>query len=118
MTDGNFESPVVNEEPAAQAPTDTAQVNPVPQPVTPEQMAQFEAIKKAMTDHLHKHYMEFVSKIANYPCFKPGQAEAFKFFDTGFLWYRSAIENTPFQNMQMVVQAPANTAPAPAPEAA
>ena len=90
--------------------TDQAQdvnANPVPPtapapPLTPEQ---FEAVKRSLVERLHKQYGDFINSIAHFPASPAPMGEAFRFFDTGFIWFEKAIANMPMPNVQ-VIEAP------------
>jgi hypothetical protein len=71
------------------------EMNTPTQQIPPSQLnsQQIQQIKASLLERLQKQYLEFLGNIANMPCYKPAQLEGFRFFDTGFLWYKSAIEN-------------------------
>ena len=103
MTDTQ-EQTVQSEQPQPQQEQPQPQLQPMQ--FTAEQI---QHIKMSLIERLQKQYLEFLSSVANLPCYKPGQLEAFKFFDTGFLWYKSAIENL------VIAPTDPNAAQAPAP---
>jgi hypothetical protein len=89
----------------------------LPPQFTPQQI---QHIKMSLIEKLQKQYLDFLNSISNFPCYKPGQLEAFKHFDSGFLWYKSAIENlviAPIDPNQMQQAQPAAPQPTPPPEA-
>jgi hypothetical protein len=90
----------------------------LPPQFTPQQI---QHIKMSLIEKLQKQYVDFLNSIAHFPCYREGQLEAFKHFDTGFLWYKSAIENLVIAPIDPnAAQAPAPVAPQQpdAPEAA
>ena len=76
-------------------------------PMTPEQM---ESVKNALIQGLVKSYHEFIKSINHLPVNQVPMQESFKYFDTGFLWFKEAIISMPTQNLRVM--------PAPQPEAA
>jgi hypothetical protein len=89
------------------------------QQVPPAQLSpqQIKQIKASLLERLQKQYLEFLGNIANMPCYKPAQLEGFRFFDTGFLWCKSAIENLSLEPPAPVAPASSITQPE-TPEAA
>lgn len=102
-------------------------VPPVPPPVQIS-AAQLDAMKAHLINTLLTHYREFLTKIGNLPGHPHAKAEALRFFDTAYLWYKDSINNMPVtpvtpkaespqpeaQPQSNEAQAPASTSEAPA----
>lgn len=107
----------------AQTP-EQIQVNPVPNYekealLTAEQV---EAIKKNLITDLDKKYHGFIHQVQAIHCHPQARAEAFRAFDTGYLWFKEAITCLPPQafKVQTAVISPqpeAEAQQAPAQEA-
>lgn len=85
-----------------------AQAQPAAPTLSPEQ---FEQIKRSLVDSLHKNYGQFIGSIQQFPVAAPPMQEAFKHFDTGFLWFKEAILNMPMPVVQMMPMPPQSEAP-------
>lgn len=88
-------------------PASPQMAQPAPAALNPEQ---FESVKRSLIENLHKQYGQFISSIANYPAAQLPMQEAFRHFDTGFLWFEKAVVNMPMPQVQ-VAQAPQPQAP-------
>jgi hypothetical protein len=89
-----------------------AQAKAVPPTGTPETLTpeQFVSIKTSLIQTLQKNYMDFVNSIQHFPLHQAPMQEAFKHFDTGFLWFKEAIATMPMPIVQ-AAQAPQPQAP-------
>ena len=65
---------------------------------------QVQAIKNALITNLVKLYRDFTAAITKYPCHEQMKIEAFRNFDTGFLWYKESIVQMPTPTMQAAAQ--------------
>jgi hypothetical protein len=89
-----------------QAPT------PTPMPTMTPQQAQI--IRQAVFNSFNTAYGEFINKINQFPSHQPAKMEAFKFFDTGYLWFEKAIQNMPIATSDSNPQSQAPAEPAQA----
>jgi hypothetical protein len=82
-------------------------VNAKAQPAAPTlHPEQFEQIKKSLIDTLFKNYNNFIASINKFPVMPVPMQEAFRHFDTGFLWFKESILNMPMPQIQMVQASP------------
>jgi hypothetical protein len=103
----------------------TAQPEAAPQPqqaqANPPQMSpeQFETIKNALIQNFVKGYTQFIGSISHFPCAQIPMQEAFRHFDTGFLWFKESLVNMPVPQIQvMPVPQPQAASPEAAPQEA
>lgn len=96
-------------------PASPQMAQPAPAALSPEQL---ESVKRSLIENLHKIYGQFISSICNFPCAQLPMQEAFRHFDTGFLWFEKAIVNMPMPPVQVSQVQPPEAQFQPAEESA
>lgn len=101
---------------AAQPEAAPQQAQATPPQMSPEQ---FDTIKNALIQNFIKGYTQFIGSISHFPCAQIPMQEAFRHFDTGFLWFKEAIVNMPAPQIQVIpVPQPQAASPEAAPQEA